>query len=245
MARSALAAFLAAAALPGVAVAQKAANVDAQKQPFCRGYDFAPDHSGQTILTSIGSGRSQADLFFLYRADPVKARFPGARDPFLQVSPGDDAITPSIGIWYRFTLSQAGQPDSDVLPVAMQVTSGDFLDAPQGDRSLYKLRLEYGGRKLPFYTSPSMFASFNNMSGVVASVATPPQQANVTLAQAELNQLVSGLDGSARTIVIERAGTDIAYLPIANRPVAAERDKMFAWIRSTLPLLKNGNCPAS
>ncbi|MBX3563504.1 MAG: hypothetical protein KF730_02895 [Sphingomonas sp.] len=247
MARSVLAAICVAAAMfPATAFAQKAANTNEQKQLYCRGYDFAPDHSGQAILTSLPGGRNQADLFFLYRADPARARFAGGQ-PLVTLDPDneDERITPSIGIWYRFTLGASGQPDSDVLPVAITVTGGDFLDAP-GDLSLYKLHIDYGaGGKLPVFVPPSMFEMMNDMIGVVTSVATPPQQAYETVAQADLDRVVQGMEGAPRAIVIERGGREIANLPIADRPVAAERDKMFGWIRSTLPLLKDWKCPES
>lgn len=234
-----------AAMLPGAALAQKAATDNEYKQRYCRGWEFAADGTGQAVLTDIGGGRTQADLFFLYRADPAKARFPASGDPVVAIYPQDEVITPSIGIWYRFSLSAAGAPDSDVLPVELVVIGGDFLDEPEGDRGLYKLRIEYGANvKLPFYTSRSLFEAMNDMTGTMASVSTPPQPANVTVAQSDLNKLVAALDSGPRVLVIERAGTDIAYLPITNREVSAERDKMFAWIRSTLPLLARGQCPA-
>lgn len=214
------------------AAAQKAADKDVDGHLYC--------YTDGVDLRERGDGTYKADLVFEYRGATTNAVYPASGDTLF----GEQGqLVSYVSINYEFTVSAAAMPVSRPTPVRLALSTGRFAGMPPQPASSVTLQLKGGDA-----VSPAFRVTDLGYSIAVASLDIGPTGSELPydseMSQSALETLIQGFEQSGeRALILSQNGTEIAQIPVPQRDILPERDKMIAWIRSTVPLLVKGKCP--
>lgn len=217
------------AAMP--AAAQTAAVRDVNDRLFCNadGVDLRETGDGSSFTASLS-------LEFL--GDVTGAIYPTGATPLFA---RHDSLRPYISVSYQFPIDAAGKLLGRPRPVRIGAGTGRFAGPRLEPLESLALQIRGGAVTSPAIEINSAIYNIAVVSGEIAPLGSrSPYDTEMT--PADFGRLVMAIEGGTRFIILSQHGKEAARIPVPQRSIVAERDKAFAWIQRTAPLLAQGKC---
>ena len=189
-------------------------------------------------LRETGDGGYKVDIVTSGVGDAAAAVYPaGGARLFAQHA----ELKPYISINYEFLLDAAGNPRSRPAPVRMSVSTGRFA----GPRLEPMESLTLWVRAGDVASSPiGINSAFYNIALVAGEVGLPGSSNpyDTEWSETELGKVVMAVESKERWVMLSKDGQEVARIPVPQQSLVEIREKAVAWIRKTVPLLKQGRC---
>jgi hypothetical protein len=232
MLRTAFAVIAMLAALPAQAQQSKPADKDLEGHLYC--------NSAGAGLRETGDGGYKVGLNLSYHGDIAGAVYPAGSSRLFADHP---ELKSYVSLYYEFPLGADGNPRGRPEPSSMSVSSGRFAGPRLEPMESLTLQVKAGD----LLSRPiGLNSAFYNIA-LVAGEAAPPGSSNpydTEWPRSQFDALVMAFENSERWILISQHGKEVARIPVPRRDITGERDRMIAYVRSAVPLMKQGKCPA-
>jgi hypothetical protein len=147
-----------------------------------------------------------------------------------------------VSVNYEFFLGADGNPTGRPAPVRLGASTGRFTGPRLEPFSSLELRLAAGDTLSPSFVLNESFYNIALVAGDFGTTGSDnPYDGEMT--PEALGALVSAFEQSSqRWLILSQDGDEVARIPVPSINLVPVREKAVAWIRKTVPLIKQGKC---